>query len=84
MSKPNFSAIEIEKVLSTEAPAASDEKFMTNEGIEIKDIYTKDDIKDVKHLHDVAGIAPNTRGTIPYYVCCTSLDSSSVCRFLYC
>ncbi|CAM5210048.1 methylmalonyl-CoA mutase OS=Lysinibacillus sphaericus OX=1421 GN=LS41612_09240 PE=3 SV=1 [Lysinibacillus sphaericus] len=65
MSKPNFSAIEIEKVLSTEAPAASDEKFMTNEGIEIKDIYTKDDIKDVKHLHDVAGIAPNTRGPYP-------------------
>lgn len=65
MSKPNFSAIEIEKVLSTEAPAASDEKFMTNEGIEIKDIYTKNDIKDVKHLHDVAGIAPNTRGPYP-------------------
>jgi len=65
MSKPNFNAIEIEKVLSTEAPAASDEKFMTNEGIEIKDIYTKDDISDVKHLQDVAGIAPNTRGPYP-------------------
>ncbi|MGE7840914.1 methylmalonyl-CoA mutase [Lysinibacillus sp. NPDC093712] len=65
MSKPNFSAIEIEKVLTSEAPAASDEKFLTNEGIEIKDIYTKDDIKDVKHLDDVAGIAPNTRGPYP-------------------
>ncbi len=65
MSKPNFSAIEIEKVLTAEAPAASDDKFMTNEGIEIKDIYTKDDIKDVKHLDDVAGIAPNTRGPYP-------------------
>jgi len=65
MSKPNFNAIEIEKVLSAEAPAASDEKFMTNEGIEIKDIYTKDDIKDAKHLQDVAGIAPNTRGPYP-------------------
>ena len=65
MSKPNFNAIEIEKVLSAEAPAASDEKFMTNEGIEIKDIYTKDDISDVKHLQDVAGIAPNTRGPYP-------------------
>jgi len=65
MSKPNFNTIEIEKVLSTEAPAASDEKFMTNEGIEIKDIYTKDDISDVKHLQDVAGIAPNTRGPYP-------------------
>lgn len=65
MSKPNFSAVEIEKVLAAEAPQASEEKFMTNEGIEIKDIYTKEDIKEVKHLNDVAGIAPNTRGPYP-------------------
>ncbi|MGN4124650.1 methylmalonyl-CoA mutase [Lysinibacillus sphaericus] len=65
MSKPNFSAVEIEKVLAVEAPEASEEKFMTNEGIEIKDIYTKEDIKDAKHLNDVAGIAPNTRGPYP-------------------
>ncbi len=65
MSKPNFSAVEIEKVLTVEAPGASEEKFMTNEGIEIKDIYTKEDIKDAKHLNDVAGIAPNTRGPYP-------------------
>lgn len=65
MSKPNFNAVEIEKVLTANAPQASDNKFMTNEGIEIKDIYTKDDIKDAKHLNDVAGIAPNTRGPYP-------------------
>ncbi len=65
MSKPNFNAVEIEKVLTTEAPQASEDKFMTNEGIEIKDIYTKEDIKDAKHLNDVAGIAPNTRGPYP-------------------
>jgi len=65
MSKPNFNAVEIEKVLTANAPQASDDKFMTNEGIEIKDIYTKDDIKDAKHLNDVAGIAPNTRGPYP-------------------
>ncbi|MGF0470666.1 methylmalonyl-CoA mutase [Lysinibacillus fusiformis] len=65
MSKPNFNAIEIEKVLSANAPQASDDKFMTNEGIEIKDIYTIEDIKDAKHLNDVAGIAPNTRGPYP-------------------
>ncbi|MEK5487304.1 methylmalonyl-CoA mutase [Lysinibacillus sp. FSL M8-0355] len=65
MSKPNFNVVEIEKVLTAEAPQASDDKFMTNEGIEIKDIYTKEDIKDVKHLNDVAGIAPNTRGPYP-------------------
>ncbi|HBT73399.1 MAG TPA: methylmalonyl-CoA mutase [Lysinibacillus sp.] len=65
MSKPNFNVVEIEKVLTAEAPQASDDKFMTNEGIEIKDIYTKEDIKDAKHLNDVAGIAPNTRGPYP-------------------
>ncbi len=65
MSKPNFSAVEIGKVLAAEAPQASEEKFMTNEGIEIKDIYTKEDIKEAKHLNDVAGIAPNTRGPYP-------------------
>lgn len=65
MSKPNFNAVEIEKVLTTEAPQASEDKFLTNEGIEIKDIYTKEDIKDAKHLNDVAGIAPNTRGPYP-------------------
>lgn len=65
MSKPNFSTVEIEKVLAAEAPQASEEKFMTNEGIEIKDIYTKEDIKEAKHLDDVAGIAPNTRGPYP-------------------
>lgn len=65
MSKPNFSAVEIEKVLAAEAPQASEEKFMTNEGIEIKDIYTKEDIKEATHLNDVAGIAPNTRGPYP-------------------
>lgn len=42
MSKPNFNVVEIEKVLTAEAPQASDDKFMTNEGIEIKDIYTKE------------------------------------------
>lgn len=65
MSKPNFNAIEIEKVLTAEAPQVSEDKFMTNEGIEIKDIYTKEDIKEAKHLNDVAGIAPNTRGPYP-------------------
>lgn len=65
MSKPNFSTVEIEKVLTANAPHASEEMFMTNEGIEIKDVYTKEDIADVKHLNDVAGIAPNTRGPYP-------------------
>lgn len=38
--------------------------FITAENIEIKSIYTKEDLKDVEHLNFVAGIAPNLRG--PY------------------
>ena len=40
MSKPNFNAIEIEKVLTAEAPQASEDKFMTNEGLKLK-IFTQ-------------------------------------------
>lgn len=65
MSKPIFSAVEIENVLTANAPQASGEMFMTNEGIQIKDVYTKEDLADAKHLDDVAGIAPNTRGPYP-------------------
>jgi methylmalonyl-CoA mutase len=39
-------------------------KFETAEGIDIKSQYSKDDIKDLKHLDFSAGIAPNLRG--PY------------------
>lgn len=54
---------------------------MTNEGIEVNSVYNAEDIKDAKHLNDVAGIAPNTRGPYPtVYV--ASLDSTSIRRFL--
>ncbi|MCF7561042.1 methylmalonyl-CoA mutase [Sabulilitoribacter multivorans] len=38
--------------------------FNTAEGIEIKSVYSKNDIKDLEHLNFVAGITPNLRG--PY------------------
>ncbi len=64
MSKPNFKSVAIEKILLDEQlqPNGS---FMTNEGIEVKEFYNKEDIQNAKHLHDVAGIAPNTRGPYP-------------------
>ncbi len=40
------------------------EHFLTSEGIEIKGMYTKDDVATLEHLNFVAGIAPNLRG--PY------------------
>lgn len=63
--KPNFDAVNIEEVLTTTQPAASEETFLTNEGIDVKDVYTKEDLAGVKHLKDVSGVAPNTRGPYP-------------------
>ncbi len=63
--KPNFDAINIEEVLTATQPAASEETFLTNEGIDVKDVYTKEDVVGVKHLQDVSGVAPNTRGPYP-------------------
>ncbi|WP_107838577.1 methylmalonyl-CoA mutase [Metasolibacillus meyeri] len=60
----NFKEVVIEDVLATEGLQATS-TFMTNEGIEVKNVYTGDDTKDTKHLQDVAGIAPNTRGPYP-------------------
>ncbi|MFJ8262068.1 methylmalonyl-CoA mutase [Rummeliibacillus sp. NPDC094406] len=65
MSKPNFAEISIEDVLQQEQVPTSTETFNTNENIEVKNVYTKEDYKGLKHLNDVAGIAPNTRGPYP-------------------
>ncbi len=40
------------------------ESFLTSEGIEVKETYSKKDIATLEHLNFVAGIAPNLRG--PY------------------
>ncbi len=60
----NFKSVVIEEVLQAE-PLQATSTFMTNEGIDVKNVYTKEDVKDTKHLQDVAGIAPNTRGPYP-------------------
>ncbi len=63
-TKVNFKQVVIEDVLNSEQ-IQSTSSFMTNEGIDVKEVYTKEDIADAKHLQDVAGIAPNTRGPYP-------------------
>ncbi|MGM9944932.1 MAG: methylmalonyl-CoA mutase [Lysinibacillus sp.] len=60
----NFKSVVIEDVLKAEQVEANG-TFLTNEGIEVKSVYNEEDIKDVKHTKDVAGIAPNTRGPYP-------------------
>lgn len=37
--------------------------FLTDEGIEIKSEYSKNDVQNLEHLNFVAGIAPNLRGS---------------------
>ncbi|WP_346234424.1 methylmalonyl-CoA mutase [Lysinibacillus telephonicus] len=64
MSKPNFNSVAIEKVLLDEK-LQPNRSFLTNEGIEVSEFYTKEDIQGANHLNDVAGIAPNTRGPYP-------------------
>lgn len=39
--------------------------FETNEGIMLKPLYTKDDLKDMSHLDDRPGLPPYTRGPYP-------------------
>ena len=64
MSKANFATVVIEDVLKQEQ-LTSTGSYVTNEGIEVNSVYNKEDIQDAKHLNDVAGIAPNTRGPYP-------------------
>lgn len=67
MTKPNFSRINplqgadalIQGVPIEEKP------FSTNEGIDVKKMYTEQDMEAVTHLNDFPGIAPNTRGPYP-------------------
>jgi len=61
----NFEAIDIEEVLIKETYDKKDDTFMTNEDIEVKHVYTKEDTQGLNHLNDVAGVTPNTRGPYP-------------------
>jgi methylmalonyl-CoA mutase len=53
-------------IKSREEKTSSSKKavFKTAEGIDVKQSYSKEDIKNIEHLDFVAGIAPNLRG--PY------------------
>lgn len=44
--------------------ASRDDKFVTAEGVEVKETYNKEDIENLEHLGFGAGFAPNLRG--PY------------------
>ena len=65
MTMPDFSKIKLDKnILRKSSNTTSKEEWDTSEKIIIKPEYTFDDLKEVKHLGFVAGLAPYLRG--PY------------------
>ncbi len=62
MNKPDFSNISYKR--TTQSNDTPDRQWETPEDIEIKNSFSKADIKDAKHLDFVAGIPPYLRG--PY------------------
>lgn len=64
MKKPDFSQIKPNKI-KNKSRTLSETVIQTNEGIAIKNVYEKEDVKNVEHVNDYPGIAPNTRGPYP-------------------
>lgn len=68
MTTPNYEAVSIDDVLKKAVGKHAENdntSFVSNEGIKLKKEYTKEDIEKLKHLNDLPGIAPNTRGPYP-------------------
>lgn len=64
--KPDFKSIQIESILSNNLINQTNaDSFLTNEGIQIQQRYSKNDISSLEHTQDLPGIAPNTRGPYP-------------------
>ncbi|HEX2968712.1 MAG TPA: methylmalonyl-CoA mutase [Bacteroidales bacterium] len=65
--RPEFKYNDLKNISAIKAKAGDSikpEEWMTPEMIPVKNAYTADDLKDVKHLHYAAGIPPFLRG--PY------------------
>ena len=69
--KPDFKNIDIKAAAPAENlcgckanKAGADDIWKTPEHIEVKPVYTKEDLEGMEHLNYAAGIAPNLRG--PY------------------
>ncbi len=62
--KPNFKDIDINKVAASHVEGANEANWQTPELIDVKPIYTKEDLEGMEHLDYVSGIPPFLRG--PY------------------
>ena len=62
--KPNFNQIDITKVAASHVEGANEANWQTPELIDVKPVYTKEDLQGMEHLNYVSGIPPFLRG--PY------------------
>ena len=62
--KPDFRKINIKEFKSAKTSSKDQKTWMTAEKIEVKPIYTAEDLQGMEHLNYAAGIAPFLRG--PY------------------
>ena len=67
MNKPDFNKVDLQQIAGNamETASQSGKLFRTNEGIDVKTLYTDKDTEKLDHLTDLPGIAPNTRGPYP-------------------
>jgi len=62
--KPNFKDIDIKKVAASHVEGANETNWQTPELIDVKPVYTKEDLQGMEHLNYAAGLPPFLRG--PY------------------
>ena len=61
---PNFKDIDITKVAASHVEGANEANWQTPELIDVKPVYTKEDLEGMEHLNYASGIPPFLRG--PY------------------
>ena len=64
MPRKNLQHISLIKSVSAEKPASPGKAFATAEEIDLKPVYSEEDIQEAEHLNFAAGISPYLRG--PY------------------
>jgi len=64
MKRKNIQHIKLVESRKSKVESSEEEIFLTAEGIELKKIYSEEDIQGLEHLEFGAGFAPNLRG--PY------------------
>jgi len=62
--KPNFKEIDIKKIAASHVEGAKDANWQTPELIDVKPVYTKEDLQGMEHLNYASGLPPFLRG--PY------------------